>query len=156
MSANAMDRLWRDYQDHHQTTGNRTCHMVGIPLIIIGLLGLLAIPIAHLGRWPIEVSLLIVTLVGAIDIWLDPRLGLLMLVTAFVIYLAARLVAWQVLSALFVIGWGFQFVGHGVYERRSPAFYKNLAHLIVGPLWALNHFTHLRNEAGDATASEGS
>jgi uncharacterized membrane protein YGL010W len=39
--------------------------------------------------------------------------------------------------ALFVVGWIFQFVGHYVYEKRAPAFYRNLAHLLVGPLWIL-------------------
>ena len=39
--------------------------------------------------------------------------------------------------ALFVVGWIFQFVGHYVYEKRSPAFFRNLAHLLVGPLWIL-------------------
>ena len=24
---------------------------------------------------------------------------------------------------------------HYVYEKKSPAFYKNLVHLLVGPLW---------------------
>jgi uncharacterized membrane protein YGL010W len=38
---------------------------------------------------------------------------------------------------LFVVGWVFQFIGHYVYEKKSPAFYKNLAHLLVGPLWIL-------------------
>ena len=105
MSAKAMDRLWSDYQEHHRTAGNRTCHMLGIPLIIIGLLGLLAIPIVHIGGRPIEVSFLIVLAVGAIDIWLDAKLGLLMFVAAFVIYLGARMVAWPVLAGLFVLGW---------------------------------------------------
>ncbi|PYQ19595.1 MAG: hypothetical protein DMF81_21345, partial [Acidobacteria bacterium] len=36
---------------------------------------------------------------------------------------------------LFVLGWVLQFVGHYVYEKRSPAFFRNLAHLLVGPLW---------------------
>ena len=38
---------------------------------------------------------------------------------------------------LFVFGWVLQFVGHYVYEKRSPAFMKNLTHLLVGPLWIL-------------------
>ena len=28
-----MDRLRSDYQQHHQSQGNRTCHTIGIPLI---------------------------------------------------------------------------------------------------------------------------
>ena len=141
-----MDRLWSDYQDHHRTAGNRTCHMIGIPLIMIGLLGLLAIPIGHAGSWPIEVSLLVVVAAGAVDIWLDVKLGVLMLVAALVIYLGARTLVWQLCVALFIAGWVLQFVGHGAYERQAPAFYKNAVHLIVGPLWVLNHLVRVRPE----------
>jgi uncharacterized membrane protein YGL010W len=148
MSASTMDRLWSDYQEHHRTKGNRTCHMIGIPLIIFGLLSLLSIPVVTIGgRWPIEVSLIIVLVVGAIDISLDARLGALMLVVSFLLYLVARdLKAWPIAAGMFVIGWVCQYIGHGVYERRQPAFYKNFAHLLIGPLWVLNHVFHVRGK----------
>jgi len=153
MSAKAMDRLWADYQEHHQTSGNRTCHMVGIPLIMIGLLGLLSIKVFAVGHWDITASVLLVIVIGAIDIWLDARLGVLMLVIALAVCYAVHLLGWEISLAIFLIGWVFQFIGHGVYEKRSPAFYRNLAHLIVGPLWVLNHVVHLRSEPAGAPAS---
>jgi len=122
--------------------------MIGIPLIIAGILGLLAIPITHAGGWPIEASLLLVIAVAGVDTWLDLRLGLLMLLAAFVIYLGARTLVWQLCVALFIIGWVFQFVGHGAYEKRAPAFYKNAVHLIIGPLWVLNHIVRVRRNTG--------
>jgi hypothetical protein len=36
---------------------------------------------------------------------------------------------------LFIVGWIFQFVGHAVYEKKSPAFMKNFEHLFIGPPW---------------------
>jgi len=153
MSAKAMDRLWADYQEHHRSSGNRACHMVGIPLIVIGLLGLLSIKVMTLGGWGIPASAPLVIVIGAIDIWLDARLGSLMLIIALAICYAARLMPWEISLGIFLIGWVFQFIGHGVYEKRSPAFYRNLAHLIVGPLWVLNHVVHLRSEPADAPAS---
>jgi uncharacterized membrane protein YGL010W len=153
MSAKALDRLWSDYREHHQTVGNRTCHMVGIPLIMIGLLGLLSINVITVGGRPIPLSVFLVILIGAVEIWLDARLGFLMLVIALAICYGVRFLAWEVSLAIFVIGWVFQFIGHGVYEKRSPAFYRNLAHLIVGPLWVLNHVVHLRSEPGGSPAS---
>jgi uncharacterized membrane protein YGL010W len=153
MRPDVMDGLWSDYQEHHRTSGNRTCHMIGIPLIIIGLLGLLAIPVAHARGWPIEVSLILVILVGLFDMWLDVKLGALMLVAALLIYLGARTLVWQLCVAFFIIGWIFQFIGHGAYEKRAPAFYKNAAHLIVGPLWVLNHVVHVRGESGQRSVS---
>jgi len=155
MNASTMDRLWSDYQDHHRAKGNRTCHMIGIPLIVFGLLSLLSIPIVTVGgRWPIEISLVILLAVGVIDIALDARLGGLMLVISFLLYLVARdLKAWPIAVAMFVIGWVCQYIGHGVYERRQPAFYKNLAHLLIGPLWVLNHVFHVRGERPVGAAS---
>lgn len=152
METNTMDRLWSDYQEHHRTAGNRACHMIGIPLIMAGLLGLLALPVARVGGWPVEVSLLLAVAFGAVEIALDARLGALMLVISLVLYLGARMLVWQISAGLFVLGWVFQFIGHGAYERRSPAFYKNLAHLVVGPLWVLNHLVHLRREGTPAPA----
>lgn len=148
-----MDRLWADYEEHHRTEGNKYSHMVGIPLIIVGLLAMLAIPLFTLGSWPVEVSLLVLFVSAAVDISLDARLGTLMLVVTLALYFGARLLGWKIGLALFIVGWIFQFVGHGVYEKRRPAFYKNLAHLVVGPLWVLNHFVHLRDEAPASTAS---
>ena len=37
---------------------------------------------------------------------------------------------------LFVVGWGFQFIGH-YYEGRKPAFVDDLMGLIVGPLFVV-------------------
>ncbi len=148
-----MDRLWSDYQGHHETSGNRICHMVGIPLIVIGLLGLLSVKMIALGHWHIPASVLIAIVIGAIDVWLDARLGLLMLIIALAICYGVRFLRWEVSLAIFVIGWVFQFIGHGVYEKRSPAFYRNLAHLIVGPLWVLNHVARLRGDSPSARAS---
>lgn len=35
----------------------------------------------------------------------------------------------------FAVGWVFQGVGHAYFEKNKPAFFKNLAHLWVGPLF---------------------
>lgn len=158
MGANAMDRLWVDYQEEHQTRGNRICHMIGIPLIIFGLLSLLSIRLVTIAGWPIELSLIVLLVVGAIDIALDAKLGALMLVSSFLLYLVARSLrdaAWTIPAALFVIGWVCQYVGHGVYERRQPAFYKNLVHLLIGPLWVLNHVFRVRSPKTAAASARG-
>ncbi|HEV2233644.1 MAG TPA: Mpo1-like protein [Terriglobia bacterium] len=141
----AQDRLWSDYKTHHRTGGNKVCHMVGIPLIIAGLLGLLAIPLVHVGSVPVEFSLLLLLITGGAYLWLDFKLGSVMIVFSLLLYFGARLLPWRVALGLFLIGWVFQFVGHGVYEKRSPAFVDNLAHLLVGPMWVLNHFVHLKD-----------
>ncbi len=138
------DRLWADYETHHRAGGNKVCHMVGIPLIIAGLLGLLAIPVTRVSSMPVEVSLLLLLVAGGAYLWLDVKLGLVMIAFSVLLYLGARMLSWPAALGLFLVGWVFQFIGHGVYEKRSPAFLDNLAHLLVGPLWVLNHFVPLK------------
>ncbi len=41
---------------------------------------------------------------------------------------------WPVPVALFVIGWGFQFVGHA-FEGKPPEFFKDWRFLFVGLRW---------------------
>ena len=138
------DRLWADYEAHHRAGGNKVCHMVGIPLIIAGLLGLLAIPLARVNGVPLEASLLLLLIAGGVYLWLDTKLGLVMIAFSALLYLGARMLPWPAALGLFLVGWVFQFIGHGVYEKRSPAFLDNLAHLLVGPLWVLNHLVPLK------------
>lgn len=146
-------RWWADYEEHHRAEGNQWCHVVGIPLILAGLLGLLAVELFRVGDWPVEAALLLVLGAGAAYLWLEPRLGSVMAAVTLGIYLGARLLDWRVALALFLLGWVFQLVGHGVYEKRSPAFLRNLAHLLIGPLWVLHHLTGLRPAGLEATAS---
>jgi uncharacterized membrane protein YGL010W len=41
---------------------------------------------------------------------------------------------WPVPTALFVVGWIFQFVGHG-FEGKPPEFFKDPRFLFVGLRW---------------------
>lgn len=142
--ADQLAGLWADYEEHHRAEGNQWCHLIGIPLILAGLLGLLAVEVMRVGTLPVEASLLLLVAGGALYLWLDARLGLAMVMVLGVLYVGARLLDWRWALALFVVGWVLQFIGHGVYEKRSPAFFRNLAHLLVGPLWVLNHVVPLR------------
>lgn len=142
--ASQMDRWWADYEEHHRTAGNQWCHLVGIPLIAAGTAGLLAVEVFRWGTWPVEASLLLIVVVSGGYLWLDARLGSLFAGFLVVVYLGMRQLDWKPALAAFVVGWAFQFIGHGVYEKRSPAFFKNLMHLMVGPLWVANHVVRLR------------
>ena len=148
------DRLWADYETHHRAGGNKVCHMVGIPLIIAGLLGLLAVPVTHVRGFPLEASLFLILAAACIYLWLDVKLGTVMIAFSLALYAGARLLPWQVDLGLFLVGWVFQFIGHGVYEKKSPAFLDNLAHLLVGPMWVLNHLVPLHHGISTGSAEK--
>ncbi len=127
-----------DYAAFHGPPGNRACHYVGIPLIVLSLFALLsAVPLFTLGGYTVTLAEMLLLAATTYYLTLDPVLAVLMFaISAASIAVGRRIpVAWAV--GLFVVGWIFQFVGHYVYEKRAPAFYRNLAHLLVGPLWIL-------------------
>jgi uncharacterized membrane protein YGL010W len=134
----ALQAHFSDYASFHRTPGNQACHFVGIPLIVLSLFALLArVPLFELGGFTVTAAELVLLASTAYYLTLDVALALIMLGTSIVLAAAGRLMPLSAAVSLFVLGWVFQFVGHYVYEKKSPAFYRNLAHLLVGPLWIL-------------------
>jgi uncharacterized membrane protein YGL010W len=129
---------FRDYASFHETAGNQACHYVGIPLIVFAIVALLTrLPLATVGGWSATAAELAILGATVFYLRLDLPLALMML-GAFALFDAVgRGVPWSIAWGLFVVGWAFQFIGHYVYEKKSPAFFRNLAHLLVGPLWIL-------------------
>src|SRR5215470_11740814 len=122
--------LFADYASYHQTKGNKWFHRLGIPLIMLSLIGMLArVPFA---------ALALIVVAEIVYAMLDWRLALIMLVVSAAFYFLGAWIPFWINAGLFVLGWIFQFVGHSVYEKRSPAFLTNFLHLLVGPLWILN------------------
>ena len=127
-----------DYSSFHRTPGNKACHYVGIPLIVLSLLALLSrVPLFELGGFTVTAAEVLLVLSTAYYLTLDLALAAMMLLASVVFAAVGRLLPVPAAVALFVLGWVFQFVGHYVYEKKSPAFFRNLAHLLVGPLWIL-------------------
>ena len=125
-----------DYASFHGTAGNKACHYVGIPLIVLALLALLArVPLFAVGGFTVTLAEVALVVVTTYYLTLDAVLAAIMLAASAGLLVLGRPMPVWVAAVLFVLGWIFQFIGHYVYEKRSPAFYRNLAHLLVGPLW---------------------
>jgi uncharacterized membrane protein YGL010W len=135
----AIERFFADYASHHQTAGNKFFHRLGIPAIMLTLLGMLTrVVLYRTPEFAIDAAML---LIAASTLWyvtLEWRLGTAMLVVAVAMYFIGRALPMSVNVVVFVLGWIFQFIGHSVYEKKQPAFFKNVTHLLVGPLWILN------------------
>jgi uncharacterized membrane protein YGL010W len=127
-----------DYAAFHRTAGNRVCHAFGIPLIVLSSLALLAqVPLFSALGFTVTLAELAVAFFAVYALTLDRGLGAFMLAAYVVLDLIGRAISpWPAL-ALFVVGWILQGVGHYVYEKNSPAFFRNIAHLAVGQLWIL-------------------
>ncbi|HTX56696.1 MAG TPA: Mpo1-like protein [Candidatus Acidoferrales bacterium] len=122
--------LFTEYAAYHADRRNRACHAVGIPLILLGAMGLL-----HLvGFGPVDLAIVagVATLVYYVSI--DPRGALISAVLFAIIYAIAIRLPWQIALAALVIGWVFQLVGHR-FEGTKPKFLENLVYLLIGPLY---------------------
>lgn len=130
-----LPELFADYAAYHQTKGNKWFHRFGIPMIMLTLIGMLTrVPV-----WPpVTAAVVLIVVAEIVYFMLDWRFGILMLIVSAIFYAIGMALPLSVNIAIFVLGWIFQFIGHSVYEHKSPAFMKNALHLLVGPLWILN------------------
>jgi uncharacterized membrane protein YGL010W len=125
--------LSTDYAGYHRTRGNRLCHAFGIPLIVYAV-------VAWTRVRGVPVAAAFLPLYFA---W-DARVGLLLAGFMAACALAAAFLPPWTAWAAFLAGWAFQFAGHAFWEKRSPAFARNLAHLLVGPAWVAAELAGLR------------
>jgi len=135
-----LSAYFNDYAEFHRTKGNQLTHMVGIPAIVISLLGLLSLVTFggdSMQTWLIRPDLGVVLLVlGSIFYFtIDWKIAMAFTLVLFGMYLIGRSLPVSALIALQIGGWVVQYVGHIKYEKKSPAFYQNVKHLLIGPLW---------------------
>lgn len=140
-----VDQLLQDYAFYHQTKGNVACHFVGIPLIVLGILMMLVnVRLLQTGVVWITAAEVVIALSVVYYLTLDVRFALGMLVFSAACDAVGRLCwtvpidPWKPGLAAFIVGWIFQGIGHARYEKKSPAFLRNLVHLMVGPVFLLN------------------
>jgi uncharacterized membrane protein YGL010W len=126
--------LFADYASYHQTPGNKLFHRLGIPLIMLTLIGMLV----RVGVGHLNAAVALIAFSAVVYFMLEWRLAIAMLLVSAAFYLIGAAMPMWLNVSLFVLGWIFQFIGHSVYEHKAPAFMKNFLHLLIGPLWILN------------------
>jgi uncharacterized membrane protein YGL010W len=150
------------YAAYHRDRRNIATHFLGIPMIVLGVFGLVGRPAMALGGVASPGLLLLLGGV-AFYVMLDLRFGLAMLAAtapafAFGTWLAAQSTShWLEGSlGLFVGGWAIQFVGH-VFEGKKPAFVDDIVGLLIGPLFLVAETAFalgLRSEVRDAVEAK--
>lgn len=134
-----IESLFADYAAYHRTAGNKLFHRLGIPMIMLTLIGMLVrVPLFDAGRVRLDLAMVLIAAATIYYFLIEWRLALVMLAVSIGFYfLGAAMPMWLNVT-IFILGWIFQGIGHSVYEKRQPAFTRNLVHLLVGPLWILN------------------
>ena len=122
---------FNDYALFHAHPKNRTTHYFGIPPIMAATLGLFAL--IKIG--PVDVGMLLALFALAFYFTLDKKLTALFILPMAALYFIGASVSIPVLIAMQVVGWVLQYIGHYTYEKKSPAFFRNMEHVFIGPLW---------------------
>ena len=122
---------FNDYALYHAHPKNRLTHYLGIPPIAASALGLFAL--IKIG--PVDAGMLLALFALAFYFTIDKKLAALFALPMAALYLIGAYASLPVLIAMQVVGWISQYVGHYIFEKKSPAFYKNLQQLLIGPLW---------------------
>ncbi|MEP6768458.1 MAG: Mpo1-like protein [Acidobacteriota bacterium] len=148
-----VDALLADYGSYHRTQGNFACHAAGVPLIVFGIFSFLRLIPLPLAGWTAAEAL--ITAAFVFYAALDLPLALALLVPEVLLDLAARAAdSWKAGLAAFVLGWIFQGIGHARYEKKAPAFLRNLVHLLIGPLFLVNELLRVRPPLSARTAEK--
>lgn len=132
------------YRQYHFNTVNVAVHLVGIPTILgsfIALLSLVDLPIGASPHLFTNLGMVMAVSYSVYYVLLD-ALGLAVapLLVGLAYYIKHTLV--PTLSSGTVAkyalycqlgGWGAQFIGHGVFEKRAPALLDDLAQALLYP-----------------------
>jgi uncharacterized membrane protein YGL010W len=139
----ALETALSAYAAYHRNRRNVATHLVGIPMIVLAVVVLLSRPVFTVASVPTSPAVIASLAALFFYLRLDLRFGLVMAVLLLAmqqvgLWLAALptelWLGWGL--GLFVVGWAFQFVGHG-FEGRKPAFVDDLRSLLVGPLFVV-------------------
>jgi uncharacterized membrane protein YGL010W len=140
----SLESWFAEYGESHRHPVNQRIHTICVPLIFFSILALhRAIPrmgwMAAVPEWLLNWAT--ISLVGPLVFYflLDRRLCLAMVAQIVaMLWGVEKLAEWEVLlpagAVIFVVAWAGQFVGHRI-EGRKPSFFKDLAFLLIGPLW---------------------
>lgn len=127
-----------DYAVAHSHPTNQLTHKIAIPLIILHIVAMLdwwrlaAVPLLPGGLTAAYVALL------AAGIWYltaDLVLGLPVLLFGLACIPIGRALPPSAVLTVAVLGWIIQLAGHAVWEKKSPSFFRNLEHALVGPIF---------------------
>jgi uncharacterized membrane protein YGL010W len=144
--------LFADYAAYHQTAGNKFFHRLGIPMIMLSLIGMLTqVPLIDVATVKLDAGMILIAAAAAYYFVIEWRLALAMIAISIAFYFIGAAIPLLINAILFVLGWIFQFIGHKVYEHKNPAFFRNFVHLLIGPLWILNDVVPVVKNAPDRT-----
>jgi uncharacterized membrane protein YGL010W len=131
--------LFRDYAENHRHPVNILLHKIAIPLIVFQIVAMLDwVHIAPVSGLPGgHLSIAHLAYLGAVAwyLTLDVPLGLCMAALFALCFPLGWMTPRPLVVAIAVVAWGLQLAGHSVWEKKRPAFLRNILHALVGPVY---------------------
>jgi uncharacterized membrane protein YGL010W len=127
-----------EYALAHSHPTNRLTHKIAIPMIILHIVAMLdwwrvaAIP-ALPGGFTAAYVLLVAA--GAWYLTANLVLGLPVVLFGLACIPIGRALPTTAIIGVAVFGWAIQLAGHAIWEKKSPSFFRNLEHALVGPIF---------------------
>ena len=131
----SIETYFEEYSEFHKNPTNQTMHVIGIPLIMFSLLGLLRHMSYPVGNFVVDAGLVLWIFATLWYLKLHVKLALFFSPVAFGMYFLSAFTPLSYLWSIFILGWVVQLWGHKHFEKNSPAFLQNLEHVLIGPLW---------------------
>lgn len=134
----ALHSLFVEYELSHQTPMNRLTHKVAIPLIVFHVVAMLDwVPLFVIPGTSFVLTLAHLAVVGALGWYaaMNVKLAVWMGVFFAVCFPLGWITPRPVVVAIAIAGWLIQLAGHMVWEKKSPAFLRNMMQALVGPFF---------------------
>ncbi|MBL7666251.1 MAG: DUF962 domain-containing protein [Bacteriovoracaceae bacterium] len=142
-----LEQWMSEYSESHQNRTNQIIHKFCVPLIVFSVLGYFyVIPVPSAFESTAHLNWCTLAMFGALIFYalLSLKMFAAMLVETVIMYLMIAHLHQTIghlnfiyfNSAIFVLSWVVQLVGHKI-EGKKPSFAKDLAFLLIGPLWVL-------------------
>lgn len=138
-------QFFANYGEYHHNKVNMFIHIVCIPLIVFTLLGLLTpirgiVPFIGIdGLLGFGVSYLYIKTEplcgGLTSFWIWFEIVVVRNLTAIAEQEKWLSTLYFYFTAIHIVSWGAQFVGHGMFERRKPALMDNLLLILNAPFF---------------------
>ena len=146
------------YGQYHDNAINKIIHVLCIPLLYFSLAALLQYfewSCCNLdgsvgqGLYTVNVSFLFMVILAFLYLNVEFTSGIVSLIFYSTLYFAGRYCFlqahatdslpdfWQFMWICQLVGWGSQFIGHGLFEGRKPALMDNLLLTLVAPDFAV-------------------
>ena len=134
--------LLTQYAKYHRDRRNIVSHFVGVPMIVFGVLVILArpvLPVFGLSLTPAWIAFALAALWyltrGDVVLGITTSIAVAVLLKLGEQVSSGSVQSWLIWGGgFFLVGWLIQFIGHW-YEGRKPAFVDDLIGLVVAPMF---------------------